>query len=57
MKICVINPNTTSSMTATIADAARGVAAPATEIVAATASTGPVSSRAIMTRRWRCPGC
>nr|WP_319484162.1 aspartate/glutamate racemase family protein [uncultured Cohaesibacter sp.] len=43
MKICVINPNTTSSMTATIADAARGVAAPATEIVAATASTGPVS--------------
>lgn len=43
MRIKVINPNTTSSMTATIAAAARAAAAPGTEIVAATSPTGPVS--------------
>ena len=43
MKIKVINPNTTSSMTATIADAARTVAAPGTEIIAATSRSGAVS--------------
>lgn len=43
MRIKVINPNTTPSMTATIAAAARAVAAPGTEILAATAAAGPVS--------------
>ncbi|MDX7949713.1 aspartate/glutamate racemase family protein [Lichenihabitans sp. Uapishka_5] len=43
MRIKVINPNTTESMTRTIAAAARAAAAPGTEILAATASTGPVS--------------
>ena len=42
-RILVVNPNTTASMTATIAAAARGVAAATTEIVAATSSMGPVS--------------
>jgi len=43
MRIKVINPNTTESMTRTIAAAAAAVAAPGTEIVAATSSAGPVS--------------
>jgi allantoin racemase len=42
-RIKVINPNTTASMTATIGAAARTVAAPGTEILAATSPTGPVS--------------
>jgi allantoin racemase len=43
MKIKVINPNTTSSMTDVIAQAARAVAAPGTEIIAATSTSGAVS--------------
>jgi allantoin racemase len=43
MKIKVINPNTTSSMTETIAEAARAVAAPGTQIIAATSKSGAVS--------------
>jgi allantoin racemase len=43
MRIKVINPNTTPSMTETIAAAARAVAARGTEIVAVTSPTGPVS--------------
>ncbi len=43
MKLLVVNPNTTASMTATIADAATRVRNPATEIVALTSSMGPVS--------------
>jgi allantoin racemase len=43
MRIRVINPNTTESMTATIAAAARAVAAPGTEISAATSASGAVS--------------
>ena len=43
MKIKVINPNTTASMTDVIAKAARSVAAPGTEIIAATSSAGAVS--------------
>jgi allantoin racemase len=43
MRIRVINPNTTASMTARIAAAARAAAAPGTEIVAATSPSGPVS--------------
>jgi allantoin racemase len=43
MRIRVINPNTTPSMTKTIGEAAQAVAAPGTEILAVTSSTGPVS--------------
>lgn len=43
MKIKVINPNTTLSMTAKIAEAAASVAAPGTEVVAVSPRMGPVS--------------
>jgi allantoin racemase len=43
MKILVINPNTTTSMTDKIASAARAVARPDTEIVAASSQDGPAS--------------
>jgi allantoin racemase len=43
MKLLVINPNTTASMTQTIGRSARAVAAPDTEIVAVSSPTGPAS--------------
>lgn len=43
MRIKVINPNTTASMTRKIGDAARMVAGPDTEIVAVNPAHGPVS--------------
>lgn len=43
MKIHVVNPNTTASMTATIGAAARAVAAVGTEIIAHNPIDGPVS--------------
>lgn len=43
MKIKVINPNTTISMTQKIGQAARAIAAPTTEIVACSPAMGPVS--------------
>ena len=43
MKIKVINPNTTQSMTDSIGDAARSVARSGTEILAVSPSFGPVS--------------
>ncbi len=43
MKILVINPNTTVSMTTKIGAAARAVARPDTEIVAANSQNGPAS--------------
>ncbi|MBV9656442.1 MAG: aspartate/glutamate racemase family protein [Acetobacteraceae bacterium] len=43
MRVKIINPNTTASMTETIATAARAVAAPGTEIIAATSPAGPAS--------------
>lgn len=43
MIVTVINPNTTASMTATIAAAARAVAGPRTTVRAVTSPTGPVS--------------
>lgn len=43
MKILVINPNTTASMTAKIATVARAVARPDTEIIATNAQHGPAS--------------
>ncbi|WP_275783689.1 aspartate/glutamate racemase family protein [Pararhizobium gei] len=43
MRILVVNPNTTRSMTDKAADAARAVAGAGTEIIAATAQMGPAS--------------
>lgn len=43
MRIRIINPNTTASMTETIAEAARAVANPATQIAAVTSAAGAVS--------------
>lgn len=43
MRICLINPNSTASMTDKIAVAARGAAAAGTEIVALTSQDGPPS--------------
>ena len=43
MKILVVNPNTTASMTAKIDIAAQAVARPDTQIVAATSQSGPAS--------------
>jgi allantoin racemase len=43
MRIRIINPNTTSSMTETIGEAAKSVANPGTEIVAVTSTAGAVS--------------
>jgi allantoin racemase len=43
MRIKVINPNTTASMTRKIADAARTVASAGTEIIAVNPASGPVS--------------
>jgi len=43
MRLLIINPNTTASMTAKVAEAARRVAAADTEIVAVTSPHGPAS--------------
>ncbi|MEZ5776946.1 MAG: aspartate/glutamate racemase family protein [Paracoccaceae bacterium] len=43
MRILVINPNTTASMTAKIGAAAKGVAAQGTEIIAVNPRSGPAS--------------
>lgn len=43
MRIKVINPNTTASMTRKIGEAARAVASPGTEIIAVNPESGPVS--------------
>jgi allantoin racemase len=43
MRILVVNPNTTASMTEKIGQAARAVAAPGTEIIALDPDHGPVS--------------
>ena len=46
MKVLVVNVNTTASMTQTIAESARSVAAPGTEIVGLTPAVGAESVRA-----------
>ena len=55
-RIAVINPNTTASMTATIAHAARLVAAPTTEIVPITSTMGPVSIEGYYDEAFALPG-
>lgn len=56
IRIAVINPNTTASMTATIADAARQAAAAGTEIVPVTSSMGPVSIEGYYDEAFALPG-
>lgn len=56
MKILVVNPNTTASMTAKIGAAARAVAAPGTEIVAVHPDTGPVSIEGYYDEVFAVPG-
>ncbi|NGP18831.1 aspartate/glutamate racemase family protein [Devosia aurantiaca] len=54
--IAVINPNTTASMTATIAHAARLVAGADTEIVPITSSMGPASIEGYYDEAFAVPG-
>ena len=55
-RILIVNPNTTASMTATIATAARAVAADGTEIVAVTSSMGPASIEGFYDEAFAVPG-
>ncbi|MCX5497724.1 aspartate/glutamate racemase family protein [Kaistia dalseonensis] len=56
MRILVVNPNTTASMTAKIAAAARSVAAPGTTIIAAQPDEGPVSIEGYFDEALSVPG-
>ena len=56
MLIRVINPNTTQSMTATIADAATRIAGRDTDIMAVTSSMGPVSIEGYYDEVFAVPG-
>jgi len=56
MKILVVNPNTTASMTAKIAAAARRVARPDTEIVATNPTEGPTSIQGYLDAATCVPG-
>ena len=55
-KILIVNPNTTASMTDTIAAAARAVAAPGTEISAVTSPMGPASIEGFYDEAFAIPG-
>jgi allantoin racemase len=55
-RIAVINPNTTASMTATIAHAARLAAGSGTEIVPVTSSMGPASIEGYYDEAFALPG-
>ena len=55
-RIAVVNPNTTASMTATIAEAARQAAAAGTQIHALTSSMGPVSIEGYYDEAFALPG-
>ena len=55
-KILIVNPNTTASMTETIAAAARAVAASATEISAVTSPMGPASIEGFYDEAFAVPG-
>lgn len=56
MRIVVINPNTTASMTEKIGAAARAVAAPGTTIVACNPQDGPVSIEGYVDEAYAVPG-
>jgi allantoin racemase len=55
-RILIVNPNTTASMTETIAAAARAVAAPGTEIIAVTSAMGPASIEGFYDEAFAVPG-
>src|SRR3954447_14651140 len=55
-KILIVNPNTTASMTKTIGEAARAVAAPGTDIVDITSAMGPVSIEGFYDEAFAVPG-
>lgn len=56
MRLLIVNPNTTRSMTATIADAANRVKNNSTEIIAVTSSMGPVSIEGYYDEAFAIPG-
>ncbi|MDR3497139.1 MAG: aspartate/glutamate racemase family protein [Ancalomicrobiaceae bacterium] len=56
MKIHVVNPNTTQSMTEKIAEAARAAASPGTEIVATQPAMGPASIEGYYDEAFAVPG-
>ena len=56
MRLLVVNPNTTASMTAKIAAAARSVALPDTLIDARQPATGPVSIEGYFDEAFAVPG-
>lgn len=55
-RILIVNPNTTVTMTETIAAAARAVASPGTEISAVTSAMGPVSIEGYYDEAFAVPG-
>ncbi|HYD68518.1 aspartate/glutamate racemase family protein, partial [Azospirillum sp.] len=56
MRILVVNPNTTASMTARIGAAARAVAAPGTEVEAVNPAMGPASIEGYYDEAFAVPG-
>jgi allantoin racemase len=56
MRILIVNPNTTASMTATVADSAARVANSGTQIEAVTSSMGPVSIEGYYDEVFAVPG-
>lgn len=56
MKILVVNPNTTASMTVKIATAARAIARPDTEIIAVNSQVGPASIQGFLDAATCVPG-
>ena len=56
MRILVVNPNTTESMTARIGTAARALALPSTEIVAVNPAHGPASIEGYFDEAFAVPG-
>ncbi len=56
MRVNVVNPNITATMTAKIAAAARAVAAPGTEIIASQPDSGPVSIEGYLDEALSVPG-
>lgn len=56
MRLVVVNPNTTVSMTRKIGEAARAVAAPGTEIIAVNPAMGPASIEGYYDEAFSVPG-
>lgn len=56
MRILVVNPNTTASMTATIGECARAVAGPGVSVEAVNPTTGPVSVESHFDEAMAVPG-